>query len=73
MKFVDVKNDVAFRKIFGNTNKTEIIISFLNAILNLPEGKKIIQVTIENPYQLPQIKNLKSSILSPHSMTTIQF
>ena len=24
MEFVDIKNDVAFRKIFGNENKTEI-------------------------------------------------
>ncbi len=63
MKFVDIKNDVAFRKIFGNQNKTEIIISFLNAILELPIGKKIKRVKIENPYQLPQIKDLKSSIL----------
>ena len=44
MKFVDVKNDVAFRKIFGNENKTEIIISFLNAILKL-EGDKRIEYT----------------------------
>ncbi len=29
MKFVDVKNDIAFRKIFGNENKQEILISFL--------------------------------------------
>ena len=63
MKFVDVKNDVAFRKIFGNQNKTEIIISFINAILDLPEGKKIETVTIPNPYQLPVIKDLKASIL----------
>ncbi len=32
MKFVDVKNDVAFHKIFGNGNKTEALISFLNAV-----------------------------------------
>jgi len=28
MKFVDIKNDIAFRKIFGNENKKEILISF---------------------------------------------
>ncbi len=63
MKFVDVKNDVAFRKIFGNDKKTEIIISFLNAVLRLPKGKKIVSVKIENPFLLPEIKGLKSSIL----------
>lgn len=37
MKFVDIKNDIAFRKIFGNENKQEILISFLNAVLELPK------------------------------------
>jgi predicted transposase/invertase (TIGR01784 family) len=63
MKFVDIKNDIAFRKIFGNENKKEILISFLNAVLELPKGKKIKIVEIKNPYQLPEIKDLKSSIL----------
>ncbi len=63
MKFVDIKNDIAFRKIFGNENKKEILISFLNAVLDLPEGKRIENVEIKNPFQLPQIKALKSSIL----------
>ena len=38
MKFVDIKNDIAFRKIFGNESKKEILISFLNAVLELPDG-----------------------------------
>jgi len=63
MKFVDIKNDIAFRKIFGNENKKEILISFLNAVLELPKGKRITYVEIKNPYQLPEIKDLKSSIL----------
>ncbi len=63
MQFVDVKNDIAFRKIFGNEKKTEIIISFLNAVLDLSKGKLITKVKIENPYQLPEIKGLKESIL----------
>ncbi len=63
MKFVDIKNDIAFRKIFGNENKKEILISFLNAVLELPKGKLIKTIEIKNPYQLPEIKDLKSSIL----------
>ena len=35
MKFVDIKNDIAFRKIFGNENKKIILISFLNAVKKL--------------------------------------
>jgi len=63
MKFVDIKNDIAFRKIFGNENKKEILTSFLNAVLDLPEGKRIKNIEIKNPFQLPQVKALKSSIL----------
>lgn len=63
MRFVDVKNDVAFRKIFGNENKTEIIISFLNAILKLEDDRRIAEITIANPYQLPRIAGEKASII----------
>jgi predicted transposase/invertase (TIGR01784 family) len=63
MKFVDVKNDIAFKKIFGNEKKKIILISFLNAVMKL-RGKDIIEeVEILNPYQLPIIKNLKASII----------
>jgi len=63
MRFVDVTNDVAFRKIFGNENKTEILISFLNAVLNLTGRKKIKELAIINPYQLPRIKGEKATII----------
>ncbi|MEZ4777050.1 MAG: Rpn family recombination-promoting nuclease/putative transposase [Bacteroidia bacterium] len=63
MQFVDIKNDIAFRKIFGNENKTIIIISFLNAVMKLKGKDAIEDVEILNPYQLPIIKNLKASII----------
>ena len=63
MKFVDIKNDVAFRKIFGNENKTTSIISFLNAVLKLEGDRKIKEVTIINPYLLPRIAGEKASII----------
>jgi predicted transposase/invertase (TIGR01784 family) len=63
MQFADVKNDIAFRKIFGNENKTEILISFLNAVLKLEGSKKINWVEILNPYQLPIVLGAKSTIL----------
>jgi predicted transposase/invertase (TIGR01784 family) len=63
MQFVDIKNDIAFRKIFGNENKKIILVSFLNAVMKL-KGKDVIEdVEILNPYQLPIIKNLKASII----------
>lgn len=63
MKFVDIKNDVAFRKIFGNENRKEVLISFLNAVLLLQENQRIVTVDILTPYQLPDIKGGKVTIV----------
>ena len=63
MTFVDVKNDIAFRKIFGNEKKKIILISFLNAVLGLEGQHRIEEVTLLNPFQLPRIAGEKSSII----------
>lgn len=63
MKFVDITNDIAFRKIFGNENRKEVLISFLNAVLLLDRDKKIITVDILTPYQLPTLKGGKVTIV----------
>ena len=63
MKFADPKNDLAFKKIFGNENKKEILISFLNSVLDFKNEKTIVKVTLDNPYQLPDIQELKETIL----------
>jgi predicted transposase/invertase (TIGR01784 family) len=63
MKFIDVTNDIAFRKIFGNENKKVSLISFLNAVIKLPDNKRITDVKIENPYQLPNLTGGKSTVV----------
>ncbi len=63
MKFVDVKNDVAFRKIFGNEKKKIILISFLNAVLDLHDKLRINDITFVNPFQLPRIAGEKATII----------
>ena len=63
MKFVDIKNDLAFRKIFGNENTKEVLISFLNAILTLANDKKIVEIEILNTYQLPELLSGKVTII----------
>jgi len=63
MKFADPKNDLAFKKIFGNENKKEILISFLNSVLDFKDEKTIVDVTLDNPYQLPDIQELRETIL----------
>lgn len=45
MIFVDIKNDIAFRKIFGNDEKTAPLISFFNAALQL-EGNDQVESVI---------------------------
>ncbi|MCK5354955.1 MAG: Rpn family recombination-promoting nuclease/putative transposase [Methyloprofundus sp.] len=63
MKFADPTNDIAFKKIFGDKNKQEILISFLNAVLGFKKEKTISNVIIANPYQVPKIEELKETIL----------
>jgi predicted transposase/invertase (TIGR01784 family) len=63
MNFVNPKNDIAFKKIFGNEKKKEILISFLNAVLDLKGAFEIQTIEILNPYQIPHLVDLKESSL----------
>ena len=63
MKFVDVTNDIAFRKIFGNENKKTALISFLNAVLDLKGNQIIADVAIKSPYLLPKYRGGKTTIV----------
>ncbi len=63
MKFLDPTNDLAFKKIFGNEQKKNILISFLNAVLDFNGDKEIVDVEILNPYQALKIEELKETIL----------
>jgi len=63
MKFADPKNDVAFKKIFSNENHKNILISFLNAVLDFKDQFLIVDVSVANPYQIPKIPELKETIL----------
>jgi predicted transposase/invertase (TIGR01784 family) len=63
MQFADIKNDIAFRKIFGNEQKTAPLISFLNAALQLEGDERIVSVALANPYQFPRIAGEKATVL----------
>jgi predicted transposase/invertase (TIGR01784 family) len=63
MQFADVKNDIAFRKIFGNEQNTAPLISFLNASLELEGDSRVVSVSIANPYQFTRIAGEKATIL----------
>ena len=63
-KFLDPKNDIAFKKIFGNEKNKDILIHFLNDILLCFEGKDLIQeITFLKPIQDPEIVSKKTSIV----------
>ncbi len=61
MKFVDPTTDIAFKKIFGNEAHKDILIEFLNEVLNL--DYKITEIQLLNPYQAPKLEGLKETTL----------
>lgn len=63
MQFADVKADIAFKKVFGCEQHKEILIGFLNAVLELQGDKRIKSVTLKNPWQAPDLPILKETIL----------
>ena len=63
MVFLDPKSDIAFKKLFGDQARQELLISFLNSILNRKDGERIVSVVMTNPYNQPDADWLKLSIV----------
>lgn len=61
MQFADPRTYFAFKKIFGNAQAKEVLISFLNAVLDLDPSHAIVDVVILNPYQAPKTKFMHKS------------
>ena len=62
-RYLDPKNDLAFKKIFGTEKHKRIPIDFLNAVLGLEEEKRIADLEFLNPKQTPEIDARKESIV----------
>jgi predicted transposase/invertase (TIGR01784 family) len=62
-KFLDPKNDVAFKKIFGSEKNKDILIHFINDIMGFTGGDQIQDVTFLSPIQDPEIAYKKQSIV----------
>src|SRR5271170_8288558 len=62
-KFLDPKNDIAFKKIFGTKKNKDILIHFLNDMVVFREGKPIVDVTFLKTIQDPEISTKKTSIV----------
>jgi len=63
MNFIDPKINFAFKKIFGDPDAKDILINFLESLLELDGDKKIKTVEILDPYLAPKVRELKASIL----------
>ena len=62
-KYLDPKNDLAFKKIFGEGKHKNIPISFLNAVLRLEGKDQILDLEFINTVQPPAIQCQKESIV----------
>ncbi|MBI4778791.1 Rpn family recombination-promoting nuclease/putative transposase [Candidatus Desantisbacteria bacterium] len=63
MEFLDVKTDFAFKKVFGSSESKDILISFLNSIIDFGEKEKIVDLTIMDPYLIPMIMGMKDTFV----------
>lgn len=61
MRFLDVKTDFAFKKVFGSAQSTGILRDFLNAVLEYPPERAIEELSIVDPYQIPLIRGMKDT------------
>ena len=62
-KFLDPRNDIAFKKIFGTEKNKDILIHFLNDMLTFKEKAPITDVTFLKTVQDPDIAIQKTSIV----------
>ncbi|CAO5675531.1 MAG: hypothetical protein HEEMFOPI_00250 [Holosporales bacterium] len=62
-RYLDPKNDVAFRKIFGTEKNKDILIHFINDILVFKESLPIVDVTFLKTIQDPEVYAQKTSIV----------
>ena len=63
MQFISPQNDFAFKRIFGNEQHKEILISFINSVLDLSGERQVVEVELANPYQVPRLEQFKETIL----------
>jgi predicted transposase/invertase (TIGR01784 family) len=62
-KFLDPKNDIAFRRIFGSEKNKDILIHFINDVLELKGSEMIKEVSFLSTIQIPEIAAKKQSIV----------
>jgi hypothetical protein len=53
MKFLDLRTDFAFKKVFGAQDSKPRLISFLNALIDFEDQCHIVNLEITDPYNIP--------------------
>lgn len=61
MRYLDPKNDMTFKKVFGEHPR--LLRSFLNAMLPLPPDRQVVSLEYLSPELVPQIPMMKNSIV----------
>ncbi len=61
MKFLDIRTDFAFKKVFGSEESKGRLISFLNSIVYYNCAEKIINLVIVDPYNIPKLEGMKDT------------
>ncbi len=62
-KFLDARNDIAFRRIFGTEKNKNILIHFLNDILGFSGSNEIKEIEFLSTIMDPEIASDKQSIV----------
>ena len=61
--FADPKTDFTFKRIFGSEAHKDVLVAFLNDILELDPAHRIVGVELIPPEQRPAVAELKLSIV----------
>jgi predicted transposase/invertase (TIGR01784 family) len=61
--FADPKTDFAFKRILGSEEHKDVLVAFLNHMLDLDEPRRIVEVELLPPEQRPAVAELKLSIV----------
>jgi predicted transposase/invertase (TIGR01784 family) len=60
-KYLDPKNDIAFKRVFGEEKNKDILIPFLNEVMGNQYHSSIVSVTLLPTEQRPKIASSKTS------------
>ncbi len=63
MVYLDPKSDIAFKKLFGDITHKNILMSFLNSVLEREEGEMIVDVVMNDTHNVPETPLSKASIV----------